>query len=144
LENKGPVVGLNKSENQNHVWFSFEAWDIPILNWFSDQQQALFPSEYKNPFKNLNGLIIKYTPNIQEPWKNAGSYTRVFTVFLPFIVLGLATFSLRTKVLVVLTVLHGIVALVSLFYFVAVRQLNKPTPEKPNAKLSNSDENHVN
>jgi len=58
--------------------------------------------------------------------------------------LGLATFSLRTKVLVVLTVLHGIVALVSLFYFVAVRQLNKPTPEKPNAKLSNSDENHVN
>lgn len=58
--------------------------------------------------------------------------------------LALACISLRTKVLIVLTSLHAVVTVVSLFYFVAVRQLNKPTPEKPNAKINNSDENHVN
>lgn len=59
-------------------------------------------------------------------------------------VLALASISLRTKVLIVLTAIHAVVTMVSLFYFVAVRQLNKPTPEKPNAKINNCDENHVN
>lgn len=64
--------------------------------------------------------------------------------FYFLVVLALACISLRTKVLIVLTALHAVVTMVSLFYFVAVRQLNKPTPEKPNAKILNSDENHVN
>ena len=73
------------------------------------------------------------------------SYTCLVRLFhLSFTVLGLACFSVRTKGLVALTSVHGLVGLVSLFYFVAVRQLNKPTPEKPNKKLSNSDDNHIN
>lgn len=73
------------------------------------------------------------------------SYTCLVRLFhLLFTVLGLACFSVRTKGLVALTSVHGLVGLVSLFYFVAVRQLNKPTPEKPNKKLSNSDDNHIN
>lgn len=67
------------------------------------------------------------------------TYCGAATLFL-----GLACFSVRSQSLIVLTSLHGVLTLVSLFYFVAVRQLNKPTPEKPNTKLCNSDENHVN
>lgn len=58
--------------------------------------------------------------------------------------LGLACLSLRTKGLITLTALHASVTIVSIFYFIAVRQMNKPTPDKPNRKLSNSEENHVN
>lgn len=78
-------------------------------------------------------LSIKRTLVLQS------TYCGAATVFL-----GLACFSVRTKGLVALTSVHGLVGLVSLFYFVAVRQLNKPTPEKPNKKLSNSDDNHIN
>lgn len=67
------------------------------------------------------------------------TYCGAATLFL-----GLASLSVRTKALIILTALHGLMAMVSLFYFVAVRQLNKPTPEKPNRKLSDPDENHVN
>lgn len=58
-------------------------------------------------------------------------------------VLAVACISLRTRFLIALTAIHAIVAAVSLFYFVAVRKLNKPTPEKPNAK-NGFDENHIN
>ncbi|XP_068717584.1 tumor protein p53-inducible protein 11-like isoform X1 [Montipora capricornis] len=53
------------------------------------------------------------------------TYCGAATLFL-----GLSSFSLRTKGLIVLTSLHGIIALVSLFYFVAVRQLNKTHPRE--------------
>ena len=84
-----------------------------------------------DPWSRIPALLIPYT-----------SLVRLF--HFPFTVLGLACFSVRTKGLVALTSVHGLVGLVSLFYFVAVRQLNKPTPEKPNKKLSNSDDNHIN
>lgn len=57
--------------------------------------------------------------------------------------LALACFSLRTRFLITLTAVHAFVTAVSLFYFVAVRKLNKPTPEKPNAK-NGVGENHIN
>ncbi|XP_022780004.1 uncharacterized protein LOC111321399 isoform X1 [Stylophora pistillata] len=66
------------------------------------------------------------------------TYCGAATLFL-----ALACISLRTRFLIVLTAVHTIVAAVSLFYFVAVRKLNKPTPEKPNAK-NGYDENHIN
>ncbi|KAJ7390471.1 hypothetical protein OS493_025174 [Desmophyllum pertusum] len=58
--------------------------------------------------------------------------------------LALACISLRTKVLIGLTTLHAVITMVSLFYFIAVRQLNKPTPDKPNAKFNGVDNNHIN
>lgn len=66
------------------------------------------------------------------------TYCGAATLFL-----AVACISLRTRFLIALTAIHAIVAAVSLFYFVAVRKLNKPTPEKPNAK-NGYDENHIN
>ena len=68
---------------------------------------------------------------------------KYYFLFLHSAVLALACFSLRTRFLITLTAVHAFVTAVSLFYFVAVRKLNKPTPEKPNAK-NGVGENHIN
>ena len=115
-------------------------WEFWSLNPF-----LFFPDPMKNCWSRSRALWSQ----IPGLWSLIPalliSYTCLVRLFhLPFTVLGLACFSVRTKGLVALTSVHGLVGLVSLFYFVAVRQLNKPTPEKPNKKLSNSDDNHIN
>ena len=117
----------------------FGFFDLRTYPWSLSKVQvsAFYPS------------LSKYVPSALRLYLPALVWSQVFWFFPKLLlffflaVLALACISLRTKVLIVLTSLHAVVTMVSLFYFVAVRQLNKPTPEKPNAKINNSDENHV-
>ncbi|EDO40311.1 predicted protein, partial [Nematostella vectensis] len=68
------------------------------------------------------------------------------TLMLQYTYSGIATFALtwafmtnKSKFLLVLSILHGLIALGSTYYFYAFRLLNKPTPDKPSSKGVNGD-----
>ncbi|KAK3745862.1 hypothetical protein QZH41_013218 [Actinostola sp. cb2023] len=70
-------------------------------------------------------------------------------LMLQYIYNGIATFSMswafmtnKSKFLLGLSIIHGLLTIGSVFYYFAFREMNKPTPDKPYS-MNNDDKGHM-
>ena len=86
-----------------------------------------------------SSIYLDYVP----VWGSAFNLTaqrRVFSLS-PVLLLSHATRPSKSKLLILLIAVHAGLAVGSFFYYEALRQLNKPTPDKPINRVP--EENHV-